>query len=202
MTKYNVEKVFHSNDYTMSSEVIDPNKKRKPDFLIERLTDQDKLVRHLYVELKEVGGDHFEKALSQATKHIRATIEERSDTEKECFVVVQRGLYIGSFEFHARQEELEEKKKNRDGRGLNDILGEKGGRGGLRGIGRKKKGIRRMIKPSVRIVNAKKFLLKNPKETKACAARIFNRSTRLVINDCLDGIEKSEGLMYLGLIKK
>ena len=104
-----LKKVFHSDDYTMSSEVIDPNKKSKPDFLIERLTDQDKLVRHLYVELKKVGGDHFEKALDQATKHIRATIEEGSDTVKECFVVVQRGLDIGFFEFHARQEDLEEK---------------------------------------------------------------------------------------------
>lgn len=71
-----LKKVFHSDDYTMSSEVIDPHEKSKPDFLIEKLTGQDKLVRHLYVELKKVGGDHFEKALDQATKHIRATIEE------------------------------------------------------------------------------------------------------------------------------
>ena len=102
-----LKKVFHSDDYTMSSEVIDPHEKSKPDFLIEKLTDQDKLVRHLYVELKKVGGDHFEKALDQATKHIRATIEEESDTVKECFVVVQRGLDIGFFEYHARQEDLE-----------------------------------------------------------------------------------------------
>lgn len=102
-----LKKVFHSDDYTLSSEVIDPHKKSKPDFLIEKLTDQDKLVRHLYVELKKVGGDHFEKALDQATKHIRATIEEESDTVKECFVVVQRGLDIGFFEYHARQEDLE-----------------------------------------------------------------------------------------------
>ena len=66
-------------------------------YFIERLTDQDKLVRHLYVEL------------DQATKHIRATIEEGSDTVKECFVVVQRGLNIGFFEFHLRQENLKEK---------------------------------------------------------------------------------------------
>lgn len=102
-----LKKVFHSDDYTMSSEVIDPHEKSKPDFLIEKLTGQDKLVRHLYVELKKVGGDHFEKALDQATKHIRETIEEESDTVKECFVVVQRGLDIGFFEYHARQEDLE-----------------------------------------------------------------------------------------------
>jgi hypothetical protein len=55
-----LKKVFHSDDYTLSSEVIDPNEKSKPDFLIEKLTDEDELVRHLYVELKKVGGDHFE----------------------------------------------------------------------------------------------------------------------------------------------
>ena len=58
-----LKKVFHSNDYTMSLEVIDSNKKSKFDFLIERLIDQDKLLRHLYAELKKVEGDHFEKAL-------------------------------------------------------------------------------------------------------------------------------------------
>lgn len=103
-----LKKVFHSDDYTLSSEVIDPHVKSKPDFLIEKLTDEDELVRHLYVELKKVGGDHFEKALDQATKHIRATIEEGSETVKECFVVVQKGLDIGFFEYHARQEDLEE----------------------------------------------------------------------------------------------
>jgi hypothetical protein len=103
-----LKKVFHSDDYTLSSEVIDPNEKSKPDFLIEKLTDEDELVRHLYVELKKVGGDHFEKALDQATKHIRTTIEEGSETVKECFVVVQRGLDIGFFEYHARQEDLDE----------------------------------------------------------------------------------------------
>ena len=103
-----LKKVFHLDDYTMSCEVIDPHEDSKPDFLIEKLTHQNKLVRHLYVEQKKVGGDHFEKALDQATKHIRATIEEESDTVKECFVVVQRGLDIGFFEYHARQEDLED----------------------------------------------------------------------------------------------
>ena len=61
----------------------------------------------MYVELKKVGGDHFEKALDQATKHITDSIEQGSPTVKECFVVVQRGLDIGFFEFHARHEDLE-----------------------------------------------------------------------------------------------
>ena len=90
-----LKKVLHSDDYTLSSEVIDPNEKSKPDFLIEKLDLYDKLVRHLYVELKKVGGDHFEKALHQATKHIQNTIEQGSEQIKECFVVVQRGLDIG-----------------------------------------------------------------------------------------------------------
>ena len=47
--------------------MIDPHKKSKPDLLDEKLTDQDKLIRHFYVELKKVRGDHFEKALDQAT---------------------------------------------------------------------------------------------------------------------------------------
>ena len=101
-----LKKVFYSDDYAMSSEVIDPHEKSKPDFLIEKLTHQNELVRHLYVELKKVGGEHFAKALDQATKHIRATIEEGSDTVKECFVVIQRGLEIGFFEYHARLEDL------------------------------------------------------------------------------------------------
>lgn len=104
-----LKKVFHSDDYTLSSEVIDPYQNSKPDFLIEKVTNQDKLVRHLYVELKKVGGDLFEKALDQATKDIRATIEQESETVKECFVVIQRGLDIGFFEYHARQEDLKEK---------------------------------------------------------------------------------------------
>lgn len=104
-----LKKVFHSDDYTLSSEVIDPNQNSKPDFLIEKVTNQHKLVRHLYVELKKVGGDLFEKALDQATKDIRATIEQESETVKECFVVIQRGLDIGFFEYHARQEDLDEK---------------------------------------------------------------------------------------------
>lgn len=102
-----LKKVFHSDEYTLTSEVIDPHEKSKPDFLIEILTPENELVRHLYVELKKIGGDHFEKALDQATRHIRATIETESSEVKECFVVVQRGLDIGFFEFHARQEDLE-----------------------------------------------------------------------------------------------
>ena len=104
-----LKKMFHSNDYIMSFGVIDSNKKSKFDFFIERLIDQDKLVRHLYVELKKVEEDHFEKALNQAIKHIRATIEKRSDTMKKCFVIVQRELNIEFFEFHARQADLKEK---------------------------------------------------------------------------------------------
>jgi hypothetical protein len=106
-----LKKVFQSDDYTISSEVIDPNEGSKPDFLIERLNEKNELelVRHLYVELKKVGGDHFEKALDQVTKHIQKTIEEGHHTVKECFIVVQRGLDIGFFEYHARHEDLQEK---------------------------------------------------------------------------------------------
>lgn len=52
--------------------------------------------------MKKVGEDHFEKALDRATKHIRSTIEV-------CFFVIQRGLDMGSLEYHARQEDLKRK---------------------------------------------------------------------------------------------
>ena len=102
-----LKKVFQHDNYAMSSEVIDPNEGSKPDFLIEKISDEQGLVRHLYVELKKVKGDHFEKALDKATKHIRVTLEQESIHVKECFVVVQRGLDIGFFEYHARAEDLE-----------------------------------------------------------------------------------------------
>ena len=112
-----LKSVFSDEKYTLSTEVIDPHEKSRPDFLIERLEEvfypkdnkkEEKLVRHVYVELKRVQGDHFFKALHQATKHIRKTIEEGSEVTKECFVVVQRGLDIGFFEYHSRQDDLEE----------------------------------------------------------------------------------------------
>ena len=92
--------VFQDQSFAMSSEVIDPHEKSKPDFLIEKVSPQKKFV-------KKTGGDHFEKALYQARKHIRQTLEDESDFTKECFVIVQRGMDIGFFEYHARTEDLD-----------------------------------------------------------------------------------------------
>lgn len=101
-----LKKVFQSDNYTLSAEVIDATENKKPDYLIEKLDDQNKLVRYVYVELKKEGGQHFEKALYQATEYLQNTIEGTSETVKECFVVVQRGVKIGFFEYHARHEDL------------------------------------------------------------------------------------------------
>lgn len=117
-----LKKVFQSDDLSLGAEVIDVNTGNKPDYLIKKLDEKDELIPHLYVELKKTGGDHFEKALDQATNYLQKTIEERSEEIKECFIVVQRGVHIGFFEYHARHEDLKDIPNFRNCTSLTQIM--------------------------------------------------------------------------------
>lgn len=74
---------------------------------------------------------------------------------------------------------------------------------GLRGIGRKKKENEEDDQVFRAHCQCEEIPAEEPEGDKRPALLEFSIDLkRLVINDCLDGIEKSEGWIYLDLIKK
>lgn len=99
-------RVFTFDDFLLGAEAYDPQERSRPDLVVTR-AQGGRLIRHVFVELKKKGGDHLEKALDQASRHIAHQLENDRDY-RECFVIVQRGLDIGFFEYHVNKNALEE----------------------------------------------------------------------------------------------
>jgi hypothetical protein len=103
-----------TEDWCITPEQRDPNTKKKPDLIVEkaiRVGSKIDLRIHLCMELKKEGGDRIEDALAQLCDSIQETIDIKGNlygSEFEVFAVVQYGLNIGFFEYHADQSNLDE----------------------------------------------------------------------------------------------
>jgi hypothetical protein len=98
-----LKSVFHGPEWIITPEKTDKNSKKRPDIVVEKLKDTD-TEHYLFMELKSSVGDRFEDAISQIVDEIAETMEEKI----EAYVVVQRGLKIGFFEYHNDVSNLDE----------------------------------------------------------------------------------------------
>lgn len=105
-----LKNVFTGDPWALTPEKTDLYTEKKPDFVISKLRGDD-LVIHLICEIKSATGDRMEKALDQAVKDIAMTMDIQGNTDGEpyeIFIIVQRGLDIGFFEYHNDVSNLEE----------------------------------------------------------------------------------------------
>ena len=115
-------KTFCQNHWAITPESRDGNRSSKrPDLIVELAyktegaliypaklddTDQDEIgfCLHLIYEAKGSHGNRFEQALAQVTDD---QIPARFGQEQTLFVVIQRGLRFGFFEYHNDKQELD-----------------------------------------------------------------------------------------------
>jgi hypothetical protein len=107
-----LKNVFCGEPWALTPEKKDDFSKKIPDFVIGKLEDNE-LFPHLFVEIKKKGGDRFEKALNQTVEDIAFTMDHWGSKTKEmnrfeAFVIVQRGLDIGFFEYYNGADDLRE----------------------------------------------------------------------------------------------
>jgi hypothetical protein len=120
-----LSKAFYDEHWAITPESRDGDKSSKrPDLIVEfafKLTDNMQMQfanredfdnysgpmgfsLHLIYEAKGLKGNRFEQALAQVTDH---QIPERYAEEQKCYVVVQRALKMGFFEYHKDIKELD-----------------------------------------------------------------------------------------------
>lgn len=109
---------FNNDNFLITPEANNRQTNEKPDFTIEKYDEENEhthLKHHAYYEIKKFEGETLYKALDQVIKAIKLTGDE---TQKfASFVIVQRGLKIGFFEFHSFEKEefqLEKEKVKED----------------------------------------------------------------------------------------
>ena len=108
-----LKEVFSSEIWAITPEQKDQYTKKKPDLVVEKAIPGRPVTMklHLCMELKKEGGNRMEDALAQLCESIEETIDEKGNTFKnqfEVFLVVQQGFFIGFFEFHMDQSNLDE----------------------------------------------------------------------------------------------
>lgn len=106
-----LKNVFAGDPWAITPERRDEYTNKKPDFVIQKLQPNNEFTIHLICEIKKHKGDRMENALNQAVKDIAMTIDDKgyqTDSKTEAFVIIQRGLDIGFFEYHNDIDNLEE----------------------------------------------------------------------------------------------
>jgi hypothetical protein len=115
-----LKEIFFDQNWAITPEQMDPNTKKKPDFVVEKAIQPNSLQSipgptitmklHLAMELKKEG-QRIEDALVQLCESLEETIDTKGNihnSEFEIFAVVQSGLDIGFFEFHMDESNLDE----------------------------------------------------------------------------------------------
>lgn len=105
-----LKNVFTGDPWAITSEKADNHSKKRPDFVIDKL-ENNNLYMHLVCEIKKHKGDRMENALNQAISGLIQTMDEtgnQRDNMFELYVIVQRGVNIGFFEYHNDVSNLEE----------------------------------------------------------------------------------------------
>jgi hypothetical protein len=89
-----------SDDFLITPEMFVIGTNKKPDFVIEKFCEEeeDRSKLHAVYVLKKKGGDYFDRALVQAANAI-TQLCDFNEGWIETFVIVQRGMEIGFFEF-------------------------------------------------------------------------------------------------------
>lgn len=105
---------FHGNSWILTPEMYIPGTvkgKRKPDFVVEKVVDNDGYFWPAFV-FKQAKGDRFEKALAQIADTIHFAVQEMGDQylgdRYEAYIVVVVGTNIGFFEYHKNTCNLDE----------------------------------------------------------------------------------------------
>lgn len=88
------------DDFLITPEMFTRGTNKKPDFTIEKFCEdkEDKSKFHAVYELKKQGGEYLDRALGQAAN----AISQLCDVDEgwiEMFVIAQRGMEIGFFEY-------------------------------------------------------------------------------------------------------
>ena len=88
------------DDFLITPEMFTYGTNKKPDFTIEKYYEEakDKSKYHAVYELKKQDGGYLDKALEQASLAI-SQLCDKTDGSIEMFVIVQRGMEIGFFEY-------------------------------------------------------------------------------------------------------
>ena len=109
-----LKQVFSADIWAITPEKSDDTTNKKPDFVIEKL-EGNELHYHLICEVKRQGSnDRMEDALHQTVEHIAVTMDENK--YYEVFVIIQRGVDIGFFEYHNDRSNLRTGHKKTDTR--------------------------------------------------------------------------------------
>lgn len=99
---------FDKNKFITTPEQIQPSMKR-PDFSVERLENGDKLVPHLFVEIKSLINSNFNNILDQLFDTVLETVDSMGfDNKFAVFVIAMKGTKIAFFEFHSYANLLNE----------------------------------------------------------------------------------------------
>ncbi len=91
-----------ADDFLITPEMFVKGTSKKPDFTIEKYCEEepDKSKYHAVYELKKLDGGYFDKALGQAVSAINQLCDYTNEKGWiEMFVIVQRGMEIGFFEY-------------------------------------------------------------------------------------------------------
>jgi len=88
------------DDFLITPEMFAAGTNKKPDFTIEKYCEEehDKSKFHAVYELKKEGGEYFDRALKQAANAIGQLCDVTVGWI-EMFVIAQRGMSIGFFEY-------------------------------------------------------------------------------------------------------
>ena len=97
------------DDFLITPEMFTRGTNKKPGFTIEKfcMDKQDKSKFHAVYELKKQGGEYLDRALGQAANAI-SQLSDVDDGWIEMFVIAQRGVEIGFFEFLSYTDMMED----------------------------------------------------------------------------------------------
>jgi hypothetical protein len=99
---------FHQDKFAITPEQIQPSMKR-PDFSVERLENQDKLIPHLFMEIKGLINSNFNDILDQLHDTVLETVDSMgADNRFTVFVIAMKGAKIAFFVFHSCVSLLDE----------------------------------------------------------------------------------------------
>ena len=100
---------FPINKYITTPEQIQDISRKKPDFTVERL-ENEKLVPHLFVEIKSLVNSNFNDIMDQLHDTILHTVDNHglSGGSFSVFIIAMKGTKIAFFEFHSFVSLLDE----------------------------------------------------------------------------------------------
>ncbi len=98
---------FPLNKYKTTPEQIQAMSRRRPDFSVERLENDEKFIPHLFVERKSLVNSNFNDIMDQLYGTVLETLDI-GDSDFSVFIIAMKGTKIAFFEFHSFVSLLDE----------------------------------------------------------------------------------------------